>query len=167
MVTLPRMLRHLLCTTWKARRAFPAATLQAIQQEIGAGETRHRAELRLIIEPALSTAQILDGLSARGRAHELFSHYRLWDTEENCGVLIYLNLADHSVDIITDRGIGQAVARADWEAACRTMTAGFAAGRFHESALAGISHVNALLGQHFPADGTDRSNELSDRPLIL
>jgi uncharacterized membrane protein len=168
MTMLKRILRHLTSTSATARRAFPTATLSALQAAIGDGESQHRAQLRLIIEPALDMADLLHHVSTRGRAHALFSRYRIWDTEENCGVLIYINLADHAVEIVTDRAVGRAVPREQWEAACRTMTQGFAGGRFHESALAGVAHVNGLLQTHFPArDGGARHNELSDRPVIL
>jgi uncharacterized membrane protein len=46
------------------------------------------------------------------------------------------------------------------------MTAGFAQGRFHEATLDAVGQVNALLRQHFPANGA-RPNELPDKPLML
>ena len=163
-----RSWRHLTTTSATARRAFPGPTLAALQTAIGAGEAVHRAQLRLIIEPALKWKTLQDEASARGRAHTLFSHYRIWDTEENVGVLIYINLADRAVEIVTDRAVGRAIERRKWEAACALMTSGFAQGRFHDSALAGVAEVNRLLQAHFPAHGdAPRSNELSDRPVIL
>ncbi len=163
-----RIVRHLSTTRAMARRAFPQATLKAVQAAIGAGESRHRAQLRLIIEPALQLPELVERSTARARAHALFSRYRIWDTEENCGVLVYINLAERKVEIVTDRAVGRAVARSDWEAACQVMTRGFAAGQFHDSLLAGVGHVNALLATHFPASGdSGRANELADRPVIL
>lgn len=162
-----RFFRHLTTTRSAARRAFPAQTLAALHAAIGNGEATHRAQLRLIIEPGLSLPALSDGLTARGRAHALFSHFRIWDTEENVGVLIYINLADHAVEIVTDRAVGRAIGHHEWEAACALMTRGFAQGRFHDSALAGVAEVNRLLQSHFPAGDAPRSNELSDRPVIL
>ncbi|HTN65161.1 MAG TPA: TPM domain-containing protein, partial [Burkholderiaceae bacterium] len=100
MKTLPRMRKHLLTTKVVGRRAFPAATLQAIQDTIADGEAQHRAEVRVIIETALAAAAVLRGVPARERARELFSHYQVWDTEENCGILVYVNIADHKVEIV-------------------------------------------------------------------
>lgn len=167
MGTFNRIIRHLTTTGRTARRLFPQATLGAIQAAIGAGETVHRAQVRLIVEAALDWSDLLEQSSARARAHALFSQYRIWDTEENCGVLIYINLADHKVEIITDRAVGHAVPRTDWEAVCGVMTHGFAQGKFHDSALAGVAQVNTLLAQHFPAQGEQRGNELSDKPVML
>jgi len=165
---LKRIARHLIKTGSAARRAFPEKSLKNLHAAISAGEDRHRAQLKLIIEPALDLRAVLENDTSRSRAHALFSLYRVWDTEENCGVLVYINLADHKVEIITDRAIGRAVAQASWEAACKLMTQGFAKGRFHESALEGIDHINTLLTEHFPAvAGTRQENELSDRPVLL
>jgi len=165
---LKRIFRHLIKTRRSAQRAFPQKNLKDLHAAITDGEDRHRAQLKLIIEPALDFYTLLDGETSRSRAHTLFSRYRVWDTEENCGVLVYINLADHKVEIITDRATGRAVKQTDWEAACKLMTKGFAEGRFYESALEGIQHINTLLSEHFPVvAGGRQHNELSDRPVML
>jgi len=161
-----RLLRHLRSTRTTARRAFPSTTLKAIQASIGEGEQRHRAQVRVIVEAALSLGAVRRGESARQRAHELFSHYRIWDTEENSGVLIYLNLADHRVEIVTDRTVGRALKRADWESVCSTMTRSFASGIYHDGALEGLAQLNRLLALHFPQT-SQHKNEISNRPLML
>ena len=166
MKTLTRLIRNLFTTTAAGRRAFPEPTLKAIQAAIAAGETQHRAEVRLIVEPALAAGAVLNGHTSRQRARELFSLYRVWDTEENCGVLIYINLAEHKVEIIADRGVGRAIGAPEWQAVCRTMTEGFARGDFHDSALAGLAQLNTLLAGRFPDKGT-QTNQLSNRPIVL
>jgi uncharacterized membrane protein len=166
MKTHSRALRHLFTTTASGRRVFPPTTLQAIQAAIAEGESRHSAEVRLIVEPALPVLSAWGGLTARQRARELFSLYRIWDTEQNCGVLIYINLADRKVEIVADRAVGRAVSAADWQAVCKAMTQGFARGEFHDSTLAGLAQLNALLTTQFPDNGS-QANQLSNRPIIL
>lgn len=166
MKTMSRMLRHLFTTRLAGHRAFPNETLKAIQAAIAAGENQHRAEIRLIVEPALALHAALAGVSSRERARELFSDYRIWDTEENCGVLVYINLADRKVEIVADRGVGKLLAAKEWQAVCQTMTQGFARGAFHDSAIAGLAQLNGLLKTQFPATGA-RPNELSNRPVVL
>ncbi len=166
MDTLSRLIRHLTTTTRVGRRAFPEETLKAIEEAIADGEKRHRAEVRVIVEPALTMFAVLNGVAPRERARELFAHYGVWDTEENCGVLVYVNLADHQVEIVADRGIGRSVAAQDWQAICRTMTQGFARGDYHNSTLAALAQLNALLQEHYPDDGSTR-NQLADRPVML
>ncbi|WP_305822517.1 TPM domain-containing protein [Massilia brevitalea] len=163
---LSRVLRHWRSTKADARRAFPDATLEAVAQAITAGERTHRGEVRFIVEKALPADEIWDGVSNRQRALALFADYGVWDTEDNCGVLIYVNLADHKVDIVADRGIDRKIDSSTWQTVCRTMTDGFRRGEFHQAALAAVEQVNSLLREHFPANG-ERPNELPDRPLMI
>jgi uncharacterized membrane protein len=166
MKRFPRLVRHLRFTSLDGRRAFPPATLKAIEAAIMQGEAMHRAEVRMIVESSLRIAAVWDGVSSRDRARELFAHYGVWDTEENCGVLVYVNLADHKVEIVADRGLGKAIAAKEWQAICRTMTEGFARGAYHDSSLAALQQLNTLLQQRFPDDGS-RHNQLSNRPVVL
>lgn len=161
-----RILRHLRSTSGNARRLFPAATLQAIQNAIAAGEQHHRAEVRVIVEAALPWSSLWAAQSARARAHDLFARDHIWDTEENCGVLLYINLADHKVEIVADRSVGRTLSREDWHAICRRMTAGFAEGNYHDGAMAALQQLNDLLTQHFPLKGMQH-NEISNRPIVL
>ena len=163
---MKRQWRHRFATAARGRRMFPPDSLARIAEAISAGEQRHRGELRLIVEHAMPADAIWADLSNRQRAIALFAEYGVWDTEENCGVLIYVNLADQKVDIVVDRNIGRKIAPATWQQVCRTMTAGFARGDFQASTLAAIEQVNALLAAQFPAAGA-RSNELPDQPVVL
>jgi uncharacterized membrane protein len=161
-----RAVRHWRSNASDASRAFPPATLAAITSAIAAGEQTHRGEVRLIVEKALPSEAIWAGISNRQRALALFADHGVWDTEENCGVLIYVNLAEHKVDIVADRGIARKIDEATWQAICRAMTGNFAQGKFHEGTLDAIGQVNALLCTHFPAEGP-RPNQLPDQPLML
>jgi uncharacterized membrane protein len=122
--------------------------------------------VRLIVEKAMPSDAIWDGITNRQRALALFADHGVWDTEENCGVLIYVNLAEHKVDIVADRGISRKIDEATWQTICRTMTENFAQGKFHDGSLGAIEQVNALLRTHFPSDGP-RQNQLPDQPLML
>jgi uncharacterized membrane protein len=161
-----RALRHWLTTRAEAERAFPEATLSALVDAIASGERIHRGEVRLVVEKALPVSAAWSGVSNRQRAVALFADYGVWDTEDNCGVLIYVNLADRKVDIVADRGIDRKIDAATWQAVCNTMTQGFARGDYHGATLAAVDQVNELLRQHFPSNGA-RPNELPDRPLML
>ena len=161
-----RLIKHGFMTASSGKRAFPPATLKAIETAIAHGETLHRAEVRLIVEHSLHASAVLRRMTPRKRALDLFAKYRIWDTEENCGILIYLNLADRKAEIIADRGVNNLIGSADWQAVCKTMTQGFAQGEFHRSVLAALAQLNDLLGTHFPANGA-HSNQLSDKPILL
>lgn len=166
MNTFKRLLRHVFTTAAAGERAFPKSTLDHIQVTIAKGEDLHRAEVRMMIEAALPLYAVLRKTTSRARARELFSLYRIWDTEENCGILIYVNLADHKVEIIADRTIGCLISSEDWQAVCHTMTKDFACGIYHDSVIAALEQLNTLLHAHFPATQA-RRNQLSDKPMIL
>jgi hypothetical protein len=161
-----RAIRHGMTGASRGKDCFPPPTLQAIEQTISRGEQQHRAEVRLIVEPALSAAAAFNGISNRARARMLFAEYGLWDTEENCGVLIYVNLAERAVDIVADRGVGRLVAESEWQAICQTMTTGFAQAEFQKSTIAAIEQLNALLVRHYPNNGS-RPNQLPNDAVIL
>ena len=151
---------------WAWRRAFPQATLDAIEAAIRISETRHGGEIRFAIENSLPGILAWRGMRGRERAIEMFSNLRVWDTEHNSGVLIYLLLADHDIEIVADRGIATRVDQAAWEAVAQTMEAAFKQGEFERGALAGIQQISLLLAAHFPPSGHN-PDELANRPVIV
>lgn len=114
----------------------------------------------------MDTAPLLRGQTVRERAIEVFSQLRVWDTERNSGVLIYVLLAEHDVEIVADRGIDACVGAKGWEEICRQMEALFRQRRFEEGVVAGVEAVGRILEQCFPAAGADH-NELPDTPVVL
>ena len=94
-----RFLKHSLVPHWWALRVLPRGTLDAIERAIGESEKRHSGELRFVVEGPLPAA-VLGGRTCRQRAIDLFSQLRVWDTEANSGVLIYVQLIDRKVEIV-------------------------------------------------------------------
>ncbi|MBI5791735.1 MAG: TPM domain-containing protein [Rhodocyclales bacterium] len=163
---LSRVLRHLLLPDWWTQRVFARADLAAIGAAITAGEKSHRGELRFVVEGALPLASLWRDQSSRARAAELFASQRVWDTEENSGILIYVQLLDRRVEILADRGIAARVPQAEWDAICRAMERSFRGGGWRSGALHAVVRATELLTQHFPA-GESNPNELPDQPLVL
>jgi uncharacterized membrane protein len=161
-----RWIRHLFLDDFAVRRAFPRSTLDGIERAIATHEKRHRGELRFVVEGGLPVVPLLSGRAARERAIEVFSRLRIWDTEDNAGVLVYLLLADRRVEIVADRGINARVGAAAWDAICGEMQSAFAAGRFEAGAILGIEAISDLLAAHFPP-GEENPNELPDTPVVL
>jgi uncharacterized membrane protein len=162
-----RFIRHLATDHGSARRAFPDTALSRIEAAIAEGERHHSGQVRVAIEASLPPPRVLKGLAPRARALEVFSQLSVWDTEENCGVLVYLLLADRDVEIVADRGIHARVGAETWEKICREMEAAFRERRFEEGIAAGIAKINTLLAEHFPRTGAAGKNELPDRPLVF
>ena len=165
-VRLGRTLHHLFSMPGAVARALPAASLARVEQAIKKSETEHRGEIRFAVEAALESGALLSSQSSRSRALEVFSLLRVWDTEENNGVLIYLLLADRAAEIVVDRGIHAQVQAAEWRQICRRMEGAFAKGEFEHGVVSGIEEVSRVLARHFPPRPGDR-NELSDEPAVL
>jgi len=159
-----RTLKHLFTPAWLAQRPFGAGALHAIERAIKASERQHRGELRFAVEGPLHVGALR--LSPRQRARQVFSLLDVWDTEENTGVLIYVQLIDHAIEIVADRGISKRVTQAEWDTICRAMERAFRARQYEQGALEAIAAVTAVLAREFPATGIN-PNELSDKPAVL
>jgi uncharacterized membrane protein len=159
-----RLLKHILTPDWVALRAFPRPVLRAIQQAIQDSEKRHRGEIRFAIEAGLAPAQLK--LGTRARARQVFAELGVWDTAENSGVLIYVELIDRKIEIVADRGIAQRVSQPTWDAVCRAMEQAFKQKQYEAGALEAIAAVTEILATHFPAKEAN-PNELPDKPAVL
>ncbi len=159
-----RLARHLLLPDWWVRKSFPRSALERIGQAIAGSERLHRGEICFALEGGLP----LQALSAgcRARAEELFGLLKVWDTAENCGVLLYVQLVDRDIEIVADRGIAARVPQSEWEAICRAMEESFRKKEFVSGTLEGIERVTTLLARNFPAEGVN-PNELPDRPRLV
>jgi len=163
---LTRFLKHLLLPAWWLRRVFSRADRAAIGEAIAVCEKSHRGELRFVVESALPLSVLWRDLPPRARAEKLFARLRVWDTKENSGILIYVQLVDRRVEILADRGIAARVAQAEWDAICRDMEAHFRRGEWKNGALRAVAQAGSLLARHFPASDQN-PNELPDQPLML
>ena len=168
MNTLLRILKHRSLDEGDARRALGASALQRIGERVAASEALHSGELRVCIEAGLPLSYLWRGAAARERAVAMFGKLRVWDTEHNNGVLIYLLLAERRIEIVADRGLSRHAAPALWDALVQSMAADFAQQRFEEGLNRALDAVTALLVQHFSvAAGAANPNELPDAPLTL
>ena len=165
-MALKRFLKHLFLPDWVVRRAFSKSSLHAIEDAITASEKLHGGELRFVVEAGWDFHLLWHRVSARQRAVDLFARLRVWDTEHNSGVLIYVQLVERRVEIVADRGISARVAQEEWNSVCRRLEQAYRRGEYESGTLAVLTDVTALLQRHFPA-GTTNPNELPDRPLVL
>lgn len=161
-----RLIRHLFFLPWLLRKKFPVALLAEIETAIRDSEKNHNGEIRFAIETALPLSALVKGMTARQSAIRAFSDLAVWDTQDNSGVLIYLLLADHDLEIIADRGISEKVGQIEWDKIARIMEQYFQAGDFRRGALEGIASVTTLLATHFPPQQRN-PNELSNQPVII
>ena len=161
-----RLLQHIFYIPWRLRQLFTPTVLTAIERAIAASETRHSGQIRVAVEANLSLIALLQGVTSRTRAMAVFTQLRAWDTEQNNGVLIYLLLAEHRVEIVADRGIHAKVEAEVWQEICQHMRTALQRGEFESAVCTGIREVEAQLHAHFPATGA-AVNELPDHPVML
>lgn len=163
---LKRWMKHLLAGRWQVRQHFPQEAMASIGRAIDESERSHSGELRFAVEAGLEWFELWRGVTPRARAIEVFSQLRVWDTEQNSGVLIYLLLADRDVEIVADRGIHARVGDAAWQDICRAMEQQFRQGQFEQGVMEGVAAITTLLQHHFPA-APDNPNEMRNDPVVL
>jgi uncharacterized membrane protein len=162
-----RWFRHLFATHRALHRAFSPRALDAIELAVDESERQHRGEIRFAIEGSLEPGEVWRGKTPRERALEVFAALGVWDTAENNGVLIYVLLADHDVEIVADRGFNDLVAQGEWASICETMQREFNSDRFLEGAVAGVENVGRIIARCFPPSGRRDVDELPNRPALL
>jgi uncharacterized membrane protein len=167
MNTLLRILKHRWLDERDTRRALDAQALQRIEVRVASSEQQHSGEIRVCVEAGLPLSYLWRGATSRERAVTMFGKLRVWDTEHNNGVLIYLLLAERRIEIVADRGLDARVPGDQWDALLDGMAGAFRAGRFEAGLMAAIDGVDELLRRHFPlAPGAVRRNELPDAPVM-
>lgn len=163
-----RLLKHRWLDESDASRALGAGALRRLQERVAASERVHSGEIRICVEASLPLSYLWRQASARDRAVALFGKLRVWDTEHNNGVLLYLLLAEHRIEIVADRGLNQHIATAQWVQIAHEMSAAFRSGQFEQGLNQAIDAVSKLLSNYFPlAPDASNPNELADAPLIL
>ena len=149
-----RLWRHVVTDHHTVRRTFPADALARIERAIADSEATHGGQVVFAVEAALPLARVQQKLTPRERALEIFGLLRVWDTEHNNGVLVYLLLADQDVEIVADRGIANAGGDAPWQAICTEIERACAAGRHVDGVIEGVRASAAVIAKRFPRDAS-------------
>jgi uncharacterized membrane protein len=167
MQRLQRMFRHRWLDESDTARAIPAALAQRLSERVAASERRHTGEIRIYIEAGLPLSYLWREATPRERAITLFGKLRVWDTEQNNGVLVYLLLAEHAIEIVADRGLARHVPQEQWAEIVQHMRGAFRAGLYEQGLEEAVDAVTAVLEKHFPlAAGGANPNELPDHPVL-
>jgi uncharacterized membrane protein len=168
---LSRVVKHRWRELTAGERGLSPAMLERLRQRVAASEQRHSGEIRIYIEAGLPWSYLWRPAPTpqitRQRALAIFGKLGVWDTANNNGVLIYLLLAERSIEVVADRGLHALVAPPVWQAMVAQMRSAFKAGQFEEGLTQALEHVSALLEQHFPLGaGEFNPNELPDSPVL-
>ena len=169
------VLRHRWIDDSDSRRMIPAAMLDRLTARVHASERRHTGEIRICVEASLPSSylwrHVWQGTPmqelVRQRATMQFSRLRVWDTEHNNGVLIYLLVSERKIELLADRGVNAVVAPGQWRGMVERMARAFADGRFEDGLTQALEEVSVPLIAHFPVPpGAVNPNELPDRPTV-
>ena len=178
---LNTLLRHFWLDADDTRSVIGTSLLERLTQQVAASEQSHSGEICICVEASLPWRHLWRVGSAfgladavRARAVEMFSQLRVWDTACNNGVLIYVLLAEHAIEVVADRGLSAQVPAAHWSALVRRMGEAFKQGHYEAGLSAALTDITGQLELHFslPA-GADlqgagvNPNELPDAPTML
>ena len=169
------LFRHRWLDASDSRKAIPRDMAKRLMQRVAASEHRHSGEIRICVEAGLPMSYVWRHVwhktplraVIRERAVMMFGKLRVWDTVNNNGVLIYLQLAEHAIELVADRGINECITQAEWQAMVQRLGKALHESRFEDGLTEALEEVSALLVQHFPLqDGEAHRNELPNAPVL-
>ena len=180
MNALTRLCRHLWLDADDARKTLGEAAITHLEQRIRDSENRHLGEICICVEASLPLADVwrivlgaetVDS-AVHQRALALFGELRVWDTELNNGGLIYVQLAEHRIEIVADRGLAAKTRCASWQTTLDEAGEDFRARRYEAGLQRAVDAVGSALETCFPAlsaDGdvrTDGRAQWPNRPPV-
>lgn len=167
---LTNTIRHAWLDRSDTLRAIPDEMAQRLSQRVAASEGRHTGEVRLCVEASLPLGYVWrangkEGMAGvlRQRALSWFGRLGVWDTEHNNGVLIYLLLAEHAIEVVADRALTRRVGQEQWQAMVDRLGTRLVHGAFEDGLTEALEEISAMLVAHFPLEsGAPRLNELNN-----
>lgn len=161
-----RWLRQLTFVPLLQTRWLDGVAKDTLSQSVTEAEIGHRGEIKLVIENTLPLATAYRQ-PVRTRAIALFSELGVWDTEENTGVLVYVNLCEHALEIVVDRGINTFVGQEKWQQLCNQAISGIKNNQAIISLQTLLSQIGEQLRLYYQLEDDPQGNELDDRVLHL
>lgn len=165
-VSFKRWWKHALYMPWRTRHYFTPSQLEQIEQAVAAAELGHSGEVMVIIEGRLPLGHAYR-LDSHQRALDLFSLSRVWDTQYNSGMLLYVNLCEHQVELLADRGIHQFVTPEHWQTVCDQVIAEFKQENYSQGVLVGVALIGQTLQAFYTIHVEDKGNEHANRPILI
>ena len=158
-----RWWRHAWMDARASRRLLGDAACLRLQARVAASERGHGGEIRLAVEGGLPASYLWRGASPRERAITLFGKLRVWDTEHNNGVLVYVQLADRAIEVVADRALHRVCTPSDWQELLGLVREGLRRGDAEAALAAAVDRLDTLMRRHLPLENGQRdANELPD-----
>ncbi|WP_343597010.1 TPM domain-containing protein [Acinetobacter sp.] len=163
--SLKRWFKHF-CYISSSKRYFNEDDQHAIGLAVQQAEQGHVGEIQVVIEGHIPCS-VAYHQNTQLRARDLFASLGVWDTAANSGVLVYLNLCERQVEIVTDRGINALAEQIVWQQICDDMVEQLKQQQYRQAVMIGVQHIGQQLQHFYAQQGVDDTNELADQPIIL
>ena len=96
-------------------------------------------------------------------AERVFGEYKLFETKGRTGVLIFVSLFEHSIEIVPDKGLKEKIADDEWHKAINDMKPALKARKFDEAFVQSIARITEILIRNkMERTPGSESNELPD-----
>lgn len=96
---------------------------------------------------------------AARHAREQFFLQNLHQTADRTGVLIFVSVAEHYVEIIVDSGISDKIDDREWQESINAFIEDVRRGDIAQGFDRALDHCERVLAEHFPADQTSLSKQ--------
>ena len=149
-----------------SKRYFSKQDQTKIAQAVKEAEHGHVGEIQVVIEGYIPSS-LAYTQDTKLRAQQLFAELGVWDTEQNSGVLLYLNLCEQKVEIVIDRDIKQATQQHVWQTICDHMILELKQKNYRQGIIVGVNEIGEILNSFYDHQVDDKFNELPNSPLIL
>ena len=100
--------------------------------------------------------------SVHGRAMRAFVEEEIFSTRERTGILLFISLLEHRIEVVGDTGINQKVTPDEWTDVVVRVREGIKAGKLADGLVAAIEMCGELLERVGVEIRPDDINELSD-----
>ena len=95
-----------------------------------------------------------------------FVEEEVFKTRDRTGILLFISVFEHRVEVIGDEGINEAVEPGAWEGVVSAIISGVREGRMTDGIVAGIEMCGDLLQKHGVQIEPDDTDELDNRMRI-
>ena len=104
---------------------------------------------------------------ARRLAYQTFHEAGVHHASHRAGILIFVSVEEHYVQIIADEGVASRVDQDTWDHAVESFIGNVRSGKVAEGFIECIEQCGDVLARHFPATAERPANELSNRLIEL
>lgn len=104
---------------------------------------------------------------AKRLAAEQFMLQEINLTDDRTGVLLFVSMAEHYVEVIADHGIYEKLDPSIWQKIIDELLIDIKADKMADGLMKAIDEVGLLLQEHFPIDENTYKNELSNHIILI